>query len=154
MKSETQPFGIMRTIQFEPDDFFDQDKMLNKLDRLILAWGEELRRGQYIDHLPGSDEAWLKVLGRDIYWKDLKDPWDCYLAGCLIFFVLLRSDIKESEFLLQPDNIRGQRLQRWLPRTKHYLTPLSQDIITEFCLCYSMILEKKPIKVRYKEFKA
>ncbi len=140
----------VREIVFDQEDFFDQEKMIAKLDRLIYAWGQELFKNQYIDHIPDSDEAWLKVLEMDVYWGDLKTQWEHYIVSCLIFFVLLRADIKRG-FLLQPDYIRGQRLSRWLGRLKHYQTPLSKDIVTKFCLCYSMILERKPIKVRYNE---
>ena len=140
----------IREIVFDPDDFFDQDKMISKLDQLIQAWGLELVQNQHIDDIPDSDEGWLKVLDRDIYWGDLKNQWEHYVVGSLIFFVLLRADIKR-DFLLQPDYIRGQRLSRWLGRLRHYQTPLSKDIVTKFCVCYSMILERKPIKVRYNE---
>ena len=142
----------IREIIFDQDDFFDQEKMIHKLDYLIHAWGRELIQNQHIDHIPDSDEAWLTILDRDIYWGDLKNQWEHYVVGCLIFFVLLRADIKR-DFLVQPDYIRGQRLGRWLGRLRRYQTPLSKDIITKFCLCYSMILEKKPIKVRYNEIK-
>ena len=142
----------IREIVFDIDDFFDQDKMIHKLDHLIQAWGQELIHNQHIDEIPDTDEAWLKVLDRDIYWGDLKNQWEHYVVGCLIFFVLLRADIKR-DFLIQPDYIRGQRLNRWLGRLRHYQTSLSKDIVTKFCLCYSMILERKPIKVRYSELK-
>ena len=142
----------IREIVFDQDDFFDQEKMIHKLDLLIHAWGRELIQNQHIDDIPDTDEAWLKVLDMDIYWGDLKSQWEHYVVGCLIFFVLLRADIKR-DFLLQPDNIRGQRLSRWLERLRHYQTPLSKDIVTKFCLCYSMILERKPIKVRYNELR-
>ena len=142
----------IREVVFDPNDFFDQKQMIQKLDHLIQAWGQELIHHQHIEHMPDSDDAWLGVLGRDIYWGDLNSQWEHYLVGCLIFIVLLRADIKR-DFLLQPDNIRGQRLSRWLERLRHYQTPLSKDIVTKFCLCYSMILERKPIKVRYNELR-
>ena len=152
MKAEDPSLMKIREIVFDPDDFFDPEKMIEKLDHLIDAWGQELFQNQYIDHIPDADEAWLKVLDVDIYWGDLKNQWEHYLVSCLIFFVLLRADIKR-DFLLQPDYIRGQRLSRWLGRLRHYQTPLSKDIVTKFCICYSMIQEKKPIKVRYNELK-
>ena len=151
MNSEDLSLTTIREIVFDPDDFLDQEKMIHKLDQLIQAWGQELIHNQHIDHIPESDEAWLEVLDMEIYWGDLKNQWEHYVVACLIFFVLLRADIKR-DFLLQPDYIRGQRLSRWLGRLRHYQTPLSKDIVTKFCLCYSMILEKKPIKVRYSEF--
>jgi len=151
MKSEDPALVNIREIVFDQDDFFDQGKMIKKLDHLIYAWGQDLLQNQHIDNIPDSDEAWHKLLDMDIYWGDLKDQWEHYVVGCLIFFVLLRADIKR-DFLLQPDYIRGQRLGRWLGRLKHYQTPLSKDIVTKFCLCYSMILERKPIKVRYSKF--
>ena len=138
----------MRTIVFEPDDFFDQEKMIQKLDHLILAWGQELIHHGHLDKIPESGEAWLKALGQDIYWGDLNSQWEYYIVSCLIFFVSLRADI-QRDFLLQPDVIRGQRLSRWLEKLRRYQTPLSRDVITRFCLCYSMIMEKKAIKVRY-----
>jgi hypothetical protein len=150
MKSEDPSLMNIREIVFEQDDFFDQKIMIKKLDHLIHAWGLELLHNQTIEHIPKSDEAWIKVLEMDVYWGDLKNQWENYIVSCLIFFVLLRADIKR-DFLLQPDYIRGQRLSRWLGRLKHYQTPLSKDIVTKFCLCYSMILERKPIKVRYNE---
>lgn len=150
MKSEDPPLLKIREIVFDQNDFFDQGNMIKKLNHLIHAWGQELLQNQYIDHIPDSDEAWLKVLEMDVYWGDLKNEWEHYIVGCLIFFVLLRADIKR-DFLLQPDYIRGQRLSRWLGRLRHYQTPLSKDVVTKFCLCYSMILERKPIKVRYNE---
>jgi hypothetical protein len=150
MKSEDPSLMKIREIVFDQDDFFDQGKMIKKLDHLIHAWGQELFQNQYIDNIPDSDEAWIKVLEMDVYWGDLKNQWEHYIVSCLIFFVLLRADIKR-DFLLQPDYIRGQRLSRWLGRLRHYQTPLSKDIVTKFCLCYSMIQEKKPIKVRYNE---
>ena len=150
MNSENLSLMNIRTIVFDQDDFFDQDKMIYKLDHLIQAWGQELIHNQHIDAIPDTDEAWLKVLDMDIYWGDLKDQWEHYVVACLIFFVLLRADIKR-DFLLQPDYIRGQRLSRWLVRLRHYQTSLSKDIVTKFCLCYSMIMERKPIKVRYRE---
>ncbi len=151
MKSENPSDMNIREIVFDPDDFLDQEKMIKKLDCLIHAWCLELIQSQHIDAIPDSDEAWLKVLDMDIYWGDLKNQWEHYVVACLIFFVLLRTDIKR-DFLLQPDYIRGQRLSRWLGRLRHYQTPLSKDIVTKFCVCYSMILERKPIKVRYSEF--
>ena len=153
MKSENPSAMNIREIIFDPDDFLDQEKMLKKLDCLIHAWGRELIQSQHINVIPETDEAWLKVLDMDIYWGDLKNQWEHYVVGCLIFFVLLRADIKR-DFLLQPDYIRGQRLGRWLWRLRRYQTPLSKDVVTKFCVVYSMIQEKKPIKVRYNEIKA
>jgi hypothetical protein len=138
----------IRQIVFDEDSFFDQEKMIKKLDKLIHAWGRELVQKKYIDEIPDSDDAWLRFLDMDIYWGDLKDEWERYVVGSLIFFVLLRSDIKR-DFLLQPDYIRGQRLSRWLGRLRHYMTPLLRAVVTKFCLCYSMILDKEFIKVRY-----
>ena len=143
---------MIREVRFESDDFFDQERMTKKLDHLIQAWGGELLRNGHIDAIPGSEYAWLEALERDIYLKDLKDQWDLYLVSCLIFFVLMREDIKR-DFLLQPYNVVGQRLERWLQRQHRYVTPLSRDVITQFCLCYSLSAERKPIRVRYKEFK-
>jgi hypothetical protein len=88
-------------------------------------------------------------LSRDIYWGDLNSQWEHYVVASLIFFVSLRADIKR-DFLLQPDPIRGQRLSRWLEKLRHYQTPLSKDVVTKFCMCYSMVMENKPIKVRYR----
>jgi hypothetical protein len=150
MNSENLSLMNIREIVFDPDDFFDPEKMIYKLDHLIHAWGQELIQNKHIDEIPDTDEAWLQILDREIYWGDLNDQWEHYVVACLIFFVLLRADIKR-DFLLQPDYIRGQRLSRWLGRLRHYQTALSRDIVTKFCLCYSMILERKPIKVRYKE---
>jgi hypothetical protein len=150
MNSEDISLMDIRTIVFDPDDFFDQNIMIQKLDHLIQSWGRELIRNQHIDNIPETDEAWMKVLGRDIYWGDLNSQWEHYVVACLIFFVLLRADIKR-DFLLQPDAVRGQRLGRWLEKLRHYQTPLSKDIVTRFCMCYSLIMEKKPIKVRYNE---
>lgn len=152
MNTEERSLANIRQVVFEPDDFLDQKTMVHKLDHLIDAWGRELIHHRLIDAMPDSDEAWLTFLDRDIYWGDLNTQWEHYIVACLIFFVLLRADIKR-DFLLQPDYIRGQRLSRWLGRLRHYQTPLSKDIVTKFCLCYSMILERKPIKVRYKELK-
>jgi sarcosine oxidase delta subunit len=150
MESKEEAAVRLSEIVFDTDDFFDKEKMIEKLDRLILAWGKELVLKKYIDKVPESDDAWLRFLDREIYWKDLKDQWEHYIVGCLNFFVMLRADIKR-DFLLEPDNIRGQRLSRWLWRLRPYLTPLSRDVVTKFCLCYSMILERPPIKVRYNE---
>ncbi len=152
MKSEAQlAANKIREIVFDNGDFFDQGKMINKLDLLIHAWGKELVQKGYADQIPLSDDEWFRFLDMEIYWGDLNDQWDHYIVGCLIFFVMLRADIKR-DFLLQPDYIRGQRLSRWLGKLRHYMNPLLKDIVTEFCLCYSMILERKPIKVRYNEF--
>lgn len=140
----------IREIVFDNGDFFDQRRMINKLDVLIHAWGQELVQKGYMDQIPLSDDEWIQFLEMDIYWGDLHDQWEHYIVGCLIFFIRLRADIKR-DFLLQPDYIRGQRLSRWLGKLSHYMNPLLKNIITEFCLCYSMILEKKPIKVRYSE---
>ncbi len=150
VNSEELSYMNIREIVFDPDDFLDQEKMIQKLDLLIHAWGQELIQYKHIDDIPDTDEAWLKILEMDIHWSDLNSQWEHYVVGCLIFFLLLRSDIKR-DFLLQPDYIRGQRLSRWLGRLRHYQTPLSKDIVTKFCLCYSMIMEKKPIKVRYND---
>ena len=152
MTSEELSQMDIRTMVFSPDDFFDQGKMVHKLDHLIQAWGQELIDHQHIDEIPETDEAWLTVLNRDIYWGDLNSQWEYYVVACLIFFVSLRADIKR-DFLLQPDPIRGQRLSRWLEKLRHYQTPLSKDIVTKFCLCYSMVMENKPIKVRYNKIK-
>jgi hypothetical protein len=152
MKSENQSHEFIRELRFESDEFFDQKTMIDKLDQLIQAWGKELLRNQYIDEIPDSEYAWLEVLERDIHWKDLKDQWDFYLVSSLIFFVLMREDIKR-DFLLQPYNVQGQRLERWLRRQRRYMTPLSREVVTRFCLCYSLSGERKPIRVRYKEFK-
>ena len=152
MKSEAQlAANKIREIVFDNGDFFDQGKMINKLDLLIHAWGQELVQKGYADQIPLSDDEWHRFLDMEIYWGDLNDQWDHYIVGCLIFFVMLRADIKR-DFLLQPDYIRGQRLSRWLGKLRHYMNPLLKDIVTEFCLCYSMILERKPIKIRYSEF--
>ena len=124
--------------------------MLRKLDFLINAWGRELAKKGYLEQIPISDSEWIQFLDREIYWGDLKDQWDHYIVGCLIFFVMLRSDIRR-DFLLQPDYIRGQRLSRRLFKLGHYMNPLLRNTVTEFCLCYSMIMERKPIKVRYME---
>jgi hypothetical protein len=148
MSSEKLSQMDIRTMVFGPDDLFDQEKMVGKLDHLIHAWGRELIYHQHLDHIPQTDDAWLSVLNTDIYWGDLDTQWELYVVACLIFFVSLRADIKR-DFLLQPDPIRGQRLKRWLERLRRYHTPLSRDIVTKFCLCYSMVMETKPIKVRY-----
>lgn len=150
MKSEFQSVGKIREIVFDNDDFFDQGRMIKNLDRLVYAWGKELVQKKYIDQVPFSDDEWFQFLDMDIYWGDLKDQWEYYIVGCLIFFVQLRADIRR-DFLLQPDYIRGQRLSRWLGKLRHYMNPLLRSLVTEFCLCYSMILEKKPIRVRYSE---
>jgi hypothetical protein len=152
MTSENQSHEFIRELRFESDEFFDQKTMIDKLDQLIQAWGKELLWNQYIDEIPDSEYAWLEVLERDIHWKDLKDQWDFYLVSSLIFFVLMREDIKR-DFLLQPYNVQGQRLERWLRRQRRYMTPLSREVVTRFCLCYSLSGERKPIRVRYKEFK-
>jgi len=152
MNSENQSPELIRETRFETDDFFDQKRMIEKLDQLIQAWGKELLRNHFIDEIPNSENAWLEVLERDIHWEDLRDQWDFYLISCLIFFVLMREDIKR-DFLIQPYNVLGQRLERWLHRQHRYITPLSRDVITQFCLCYSLSGERKPIRVRYKEFK-
>jgi hypothetical protein len=148
MNSEDPSRMDIRTIVFDPDDFFDQEKMIAKLDLLIHAWGRELIHNHHLEEIPESDEAWLKVLDRDIYWGDLNNQWEHHVVACLIFFVSLRADI-QRDFLLQPDVIRGQRLGRWLEKLRRYQTPLSRDVVTKFCLCYSMIMERKAIKVRY-----
>jgi hypothetical protein len=152
MNSEKQPLEFIREVRFESGDFFDQNKMVAKLDQLIQAWGGELLRNGHIDAIPASEYAWLEALERGIYLNDLKDQWEIYLVSCLIFFVSMREDIKR-DFLLQPYNVVGQRLERWLHRQHRYVTPLSRDVITQFCLCYSLSGERKPIRVRYKEFK-
>jgi hypothetical protein len=152
MNSENLSREFIRELRFESDDFFDQKRMIEKLDQLIQAWGMELLRNNLIDEIPDSEYAWLEVLERDIHWKDLKNQWDFYLVSCLIFFVLMREDIKR-DFLLQPYNVQGQRLERWLHRQHRYITSLSREVITQFCLCYSLSGERKPIRVRYKEFK-
>ncbi|MFH0726655.1 MAG: hypothetical protein V2B19_09955 [Pseudomonadota bacterium] len=149
MKSESHSLELIREMRFESEDFFDQNKMLHKLDLLIQAWGEELLRSRHIDAIPDSEHTWLEVLERDIHWTDLDDQWDVYLVGCLIFFVLMREDIKR-DFLLQPYNVQGQRLERWLWRLKRYMTPLTREVVTRFCLCYSLSQERLPIRVRYK----
>lgn len=150
MKSQDQSLVNIREIVFDNDDFFDQEKMIKKLDQLIHAWGQELVQKQYIDQIPDSDDEWFQFLDMDIYWGDLKDNWEHYVVGCLIFFVLLRADIRR-DFLIQPDYIRGQRLSRRLDKLRHYMNPLLRDVVTKFSLCYSMILERKPIKVRYND---
>jgi hypothetical protein len=152
MSSKEQSSVVIKDVLFEESDLFDQQKMIEKLDALILSWGKELLAKRYIEKIPESDDAWLKTLDMEIYWQDIKDQWDCYVVSCLIFFVLLRDDIKR-DFLLQPDYLRGQRLERWLGRMRHYANSLSKEVVTHFCLAYSMILERKPIKVRYKEYR-
>ena len=96
MKPENQYLLKLREIVFDNVDFFDQEKMINKLDQLIHFWGRELVHKQYIDKIPVSDEAWLKFLGMDIYWGHLRDQWEHYVVGGLIFFVMLRADIKRD----------------------------------------------------------
>jgi hypothetical protein len=148
MNLEALPNMDIRTMVFAPDDLLNQQTMIGKLDHLIQAWGRELIHCQHIDHLPETDDGWLTLLSRDVYRGDLNTQWEHYLVACLIFFVSLRADIKR-DFLLQPDPIRGQRLNRWLEKLRHYQNPLTKDIVTKFCLCYSMVMENKPIKVRY-----
>jgi hypothetical protein len=152
MNPEDLSLMDIRTVVFDPDDFFNQEIMIQKLDRLIEAWGRELIHNEHIDDMPETGDAWLSVLDRDIYWGDLNTQWEHYVVACLIFFVSLRADI-ERDFLLQPDHIRGQRLNRWLEKLRRYQMPLSRDVVTKFCMCYSMIMEKKTIKVRYNEIK-
>ncbi len=84
MKSEDLSLVNIREIIFDQDDFFDKEKMILKLDHLIHAWGQELIQNQHIDDIPDSDEAWLKLLGMDIYWGDLKNQWEHYVVGSLI----------------------------------------------------------------------
>jgi len=72
MNSEDLSLIKIREIVFDQDDFFDKEKMILKLDHLIHAWGQELIQNQHIDDIPDSDEAWLKLLGMDIYWGDKK----------------------------------------------------------------------------------
>lgn len=152
MTSENQSLEFIRETRFESDEFFNQKTMIDKLDQLIQAWGKELLRNHYIDKIPDAEHAWLDVLERDIHWKDLENQWEFYLVGCLIFFVMMREDIKR-DFLLQPYNVQSQRLERWLRRMSRYTTPLSKEVVTQFCLCYSLSQERKSIRVRYKEFK-
>ncbi len=73
MKSKDAAPVRLSEIVFNTDDFFDKEKMIKKLDRLILAWGKELVQKQYIDKIPDSDDAWRRFLDREIYWGDLKD---------------------------------------------------------------------------------
>jgi len=142
--------GKLRELVFQDADFLDQEEMIGKLDFLINAWGCELAQRGYLKQFPLSDGEWMKFLNMDIYWGDLEDQWDHYVVGCLIFFVMLRSDIRR-DFLLQPDYIRGQRLNRWLEKLRHYMNPLLRKTVTEFCMCYSMIMKKTPIRVRYND---
>lgn len=135
---------------FEEDDLFDQKRMVDKLDFLIQAWGHELLQKGYLTQMPATDDDWVKFLDMEVYWGDLKDPWDHYLVGCLIFVVPLRADIKR-DFLLQPDNIRGQKLAWRLHKLRHYINPLLKKLITAFCLCYSTVSERNPITVRFTE---
>ncbi len=151
MHAENQPLDKINELVFYEEDLFNQEKMVKKLDEIIYAWGRELVHEQYIDQIPQSDDAWTQFLSMDIYWGDLKNEWEYYVVGSLIFFVALRSDIKR-DFLLQPDYIRTQRLSKSLVHVQHYFnTPLLRDIVTKFYSCYAMIQENKPIKVRYKE---
>lgn len=152
MKPEDQPQAFIREICFESDAFFNQNVMVEKLDQLIRAWGEDLLRNRHIEKIPDSEYAWLEVLERDIEWKAIENQWDCYLVGCLVFFVLMREDIRR-DFLIQPYNVQGHRLERWLRRLKRFMTPLARVVVSQFCLCYSLCGERKPIRVRYKEFK-
>ena len=110
MKSENQAGEFIREIRFESDDFYNREIMIDKLGRLIGAWGEDLLRNRHIDHVPDSESDWLYILERDIYGGDLHNQWDFYLVCCLIFFVLLQADI-ERDFLLQPYNVQGQPFQ-------------------------------------------
>jgi hypothetical protein len=59
MKSEAQSVGKIREIVFDNDDFFDQEKMIKNLDRLVYAWGQELVQKKYIDQIPFSDDEWF-----------------------------------------------------------------------------------------------
>jgi hypothetical protein len=152
MNDGNQPSAMIREVIFEEADLFDQQKMVEKLDFLIAAWGRELLQKGYIEKIPESDEGWMKILDMEIHRSDLEDQWDHYVVSGLIFFTILRADIKR-DFLLQPDYLRGQRLERWLGKLRHFITPLSREVVTQFCLTYSMILERKPIKVRYREIK-
>lgn len=140
----------LRELVFHGADFLDQEEMIGKLDYLIIAWGCELAHKGYVKQIPLSEREWMRFLDMDIYWGDLKDQWDHYIVGCLIFFVMLRSDI-QRDFLLQPDHIRARRLSRWLEKLRHYMNPLLRNTVTEFCMRYSMIMEKTPIRVRYNE---
>jgi hypothetical protein len=141
----------IRETVFSNDDFFDKGRVIKKNRRVDLCLGTGIdSKGVYRKKMPLSDDEWLAFLDMDIYWGDLKDQWEHYIVGCLIFFALLRSDIKR-DFLLQPDNIRGQRPSRWLGILQHYMNALLKNVVTEVCLCYSMILEKRPIKVKYSE---
>ncbi|MGD9249420.1 MAG: hypothetical protein PVI60_15750, partial [Desulfobacteraceae bacterium] len=84
MNSQEPSQMDIRTTVFDPDDFFDQEKMVQKLDHLIQAWGRELIHHQHIDEIPQSDEAWLTLLSRDIYWGDLNSQWEHYVVASLI----------------------------------------------------------------------
>ncbi len=48
MNSKDLSLMKIRTIVFDQDDFFDQEKMINKLDHLIHAWGQELIQNKHI----------------------------------------------------------------------------------------------------------
>ena len=53
MKSEAQSVVKIREIVFDNDDFFDQEKMIKNLDRLVYAWGLELvlEKGNGVQYL-------------------------------------------------------------------------------------------------------
>ena len=150
MKSHLSSAPKIAQLVFEEDDLFDQERMVDKLDFLIHAWGHELLQKGYMDKTPSTDDDWIRFLDMEVYWRDLKEPWDHYLVGCLIFFVQLRADIKR-DFLLQPDSIRGQKLGWRLHKLRRYISPLLRNLITAFCLCYSTVSERKPITVRFTE---
>ena len=57
MKSKDTARVRLREIVFDTVDFFDKEIMIEKLDRLILAWGKELVHKHYIDRIPESDDA-------------------------------------------------------------------------------------------------
>jgi hypothetical protein len=59
MKSANESLVNIRQIVFDEDIFFDQEKMIKKLDQLIHAWGRELVQKKYIDEIPDSDD-WFK----------------------------------------------------------------------------------------------
>lgn len=152
MKSASDASMKMREMVFQENDYFNEEKMVHKLDFLIQALAAELHHKKYIDQIPNTEEGWSKLFETQFGLNEIrKEDWEAYVAGGLKFFLELKRSIKQSEFLKQNDIYRSYRFLHWKSGLRPYWNPLLERLLLEFYKTYCMILEIKQIRVKYME---
>ena len=131
----------VREIIFYENDYFDEAKMINKLDNLIEAFATELHQKTLIEQIPDTEEGWTQLFKKEFGLNDIKEGWEAYAAGSLKFFLELKQSILHSDFLKENDIYRSYRFLNWKAGLKAYWNPLLEKLMMEFYKTYCMILD-------------